>query len=270
MSASATDQHYTREDLAERLVAQSLRLWPDPRTLFVEPAAGRGAFVRPLMRAARRVRAVDLDPQFPQCERRDFLEPRTDLLDNDGPVVVIGNPPFGHQCSLVTRFMNRAALHRADVAFIVPRTLRKASVRRRLSRNLHPEHDEDLPAGVFETRKEGRLDVSCAWQVWRWREDLRAPDEAPDVSDLIEFCRPDEAEFAVRSVGRQAGMVISGVPEEVARLNPKGHIFAREVRPGVQEALVNADWGQIVNNTANMRSLAQSEVAAELRKRFPR
>jgi len=48
------DQFLTRPELARAYVQEVAKRWSDPDVLFVEPSAGTGAFVKPLLLAGRK------------------------------------------------------------------------------------------------------------------------------------------------------------------------------------------------------------------------
>lgn len=113
------DQWYTPDEWAEACVMDYLIELPeDSGRLFVEPSAGRGAFVWPLEDLGEQVDAFDLDPKHRKIQINDFL--LDDTPECEG-AVVIGNPPYGTRHSLSKAFVVRAfeqGAHR--VAFLLP------------------------------------------------------------------------------------------------------------------------------------------------------
>ena len=254
------DQFYTRPELAEAYVAQVLDRWHDPDVLFVEPSAGTGSFVRPLLDAGRKVRAVDIDPKFPNVRRMDFLN-GDGVFDGDhSAIITIGNPPFGKNACLAVQFFNRAARHSDEIAFIVPRTFRKMSLHKRLHGMFHLSEDEDVESQAF-IRFGNPHDVPCAWQVWTGHDVERPRPVPPCVNHLIGYTTPSRASFAMRRVGFYAGRVIT---TNIRSLSETTHYFMREMAHGVVDVLRNVNWTEIAGQTAGVKSLSKAEVAFKL------
>jgi len=259
---SGLDQFYTRPDLAEVYVDQVIGRWHDPDVLFVEPSAGTGAFVRPLAKAGRKVRALDIDPRSPDMRRMDFLvSGQADVFEGThSAIVTIGNPPFGRNAGLAVGFFNHAARYSDEIAFIVPRTFRKMSLQKRLHGSFHLSEDQDVEHQAFIHRGQPH-DVPCAWQIWTRRPMARPMVETPSVGHLIEYTKPHEAGFAMRRVGFHAGRIITtGLPS----LSRTTHYFMRELADGVIDALCGVTWSDIAGQTAGVRSLSKAEIAFKL------
>ena len=254
------DQFYTRSDLAAAYVAQMLDRWIDPDVLFVEPSAGTGAFVRPLLDAGRKVRAVDIEPKFPDACCRDFLQ-TNDIFNGDhSAIVTIGNPPFGKNACLAVQFFNRAADHSDEIAFIVPRTFRKLSLQNRLHSMFHLSYDADVESQAF-IRLGNPHDVPCAWQIWTKHEVQRRRLVPPCVDHLIRYTTPCKASFAMRRVGFYAGRIVT---ENLRSLSETTHYFIREMADGVIETLRLVNWTELTEQTAGVRSLSKTEIAFKL------
>ena len=254
------DQFYTHPDLAIRYVGEIAARWPESNTLFVEPSAGSGSFVRPLRALSRNVWAMDIDPKESGIQRGNFLNSRL-CTGGNGGVVVIGNPPFGKNASLAVRFFNHAAPICDEIAFILPRTFRKESLQKRLDRNFHLVRDENVPpnAFIFEGRKH---DVPCAWQIWVKRPCERAIPLVPNIDHLLRFTKlSSEADFAVRRVGFYAGRIVT---KGLNLLSPTTHYFIQEITEGVANAMREIDWVSVSAQTSGVRSLSKSEIARKL------
>ena len=258
--AGAPDQFYTRPELAAAYIAEVLDRWRDPEVLFIEPSAGAGAFLQPLLDAGRKVRAVDIDPQAPDIQRMDFLRAE-DVFDGEHPaIVVVGNPPFGKNACSAVRFFNRAAGHADEIAFIVPRTFRKISVQRRLHSSFHLSGDGDVERYAF-LRSGNPHDVPCAWQIWTRQPVKRPVPRPPAVNHLIDYTTPRLANFAMRRVGFYAGRVVTG---NLMSLSQTTHYFMREMADGVIDTLRRIDWTELAAQTVGVRSLSKMEIAFKL------
>ncbi len=254
------DQFYTRPEVAEVYVATIAARWNDPNVLFVEPSAGAGAFLRPLLDAGRKVLAVDIEPQVPDILRRDFLASQEIFAGEHSAVVVIGNPPFGKNACTAVRFFNHAAEHADEIAFIVPRTFRKISIQRRLHANFHLSDDEDVERYAF-LRSGNPHDVPCAWQIWTRQVNERHIPSPPSVDHLIDYTTPRMANFAMRRVGFYAGRVVT---TNILSLSQTTHYFMQEMADGVIDALRRVNWSELAAQTAGVRSLSKAEIAFKL------
>ena len=254
------DQFYTRPELAQAYVANLIDRWCDPDVLFVEPSAGAGAFLHPLLDASRKVRAIDIDPQSLAVQRMDFLKSECIFDGDHSAIVVLGNPPFGKNACTAVRFFNHAALHADEIAFIVPRTFRKFSLKKRLHAKFHLVDDNDVERNAFVRFGEPH-DVPCAWQVWSRRIEDRPIPCPPSVDHLIDYTTPRSANFAMRRVGFYAGRVVT---ENLMSLSETTHYFMREMTDGVIDALRRVNWTELAAQTAGVRSLSKTEIAFKL------
>jgi hypothetical protein len=138
----------------------------------VEPSAGDGAFVRPLLARGEQVKAFDIDPRHPKVRLRDFL--KEGMPEVQGAVVV-GNPPFGKRAKLAVSFFNIAAESARVIAFVVPVQFQKWSVQSKLNFDFALVSETKLPEDAFLV--DGRpYSVRCVFQVW-----VRRVDAAKDL-----------------------------------------------------------------------------------------
>ena len=254
------DEFYTRPDLAEKFAKEVSRLNKNKEVLFVEPSAGNGSFLKPLMQLSRKVRALDINPKLKGIKQGDFLKTHKLFTGKHPKIVVIGNPPFGKNASLAVKFFNQAAKHADVIAFVLPRTFRKASLQSRLHKNFHLIKDEDLPYNSFI--KDGKPhDVPCAWQIWERKLFVREKPNVPNISHLIQYTSQNKAEFAMRRVGFYAGKIIT---DRINSLSITSHYFMRAKNRDVIRKLQNINWLDVVTQTSGVRSLSKSEIAIKL------
>ena len=201
----AVDKFYTTDATARQCIGMA---WREVRfrtdDLFIEPAAGAGAFSRLLPQD--RLIAVDLAPDAPGIEERDFFTlpaPR-----HDGRIIVLGNPPFGRGGHLATRFIQHAALFTDVIAFILPASFAKASMQRGIDPRFHLRRQVDLPNEPFQTT-EGLHRVNCVFQIWERRPEARVMTRTPDAHPDFEFVADlVQADLVIRRVGNRAGVIL--------------------------------------------------------------
>lgn len=248
------DQFYTRRDVARDCVADLLAQRDCRDWLWVEPAAGDGAFLDGF--PARHV-AMDIDSRRPSIARRDFLGWRPEGIS--ARIAVVGNPPFGKNASLARAFVNHAASFADLVAFILPRTFEKPSFVNRIDRHLHLIHQRDLPLDAFEFDG-APYAVPTVFQIWERRHGLRpltaTACEHPDFS----FVDPGSAHFAFQRVGARAGLVSF----EGLLKSPQSHYFirARDDRHALFDRLGGIDWSVVKHRTAGNPSIGKGELVA--------
>lgn len=250
------DQFYTCEGTASFCVERLLAL-PQAQTSnawFLEPSAGAGAFLH-LLPAGRRA-GLDIEPRHPEIEEQDFLEYDFVSEPGLGPVIVTGNPPFGRNSSLATKFVNKAATFADIVAFILPKTFQKDSTVRRLDPHLHLLEEHELPpfSFIFEGKP---WDVPCVFQIWERRSEPRVDPERLCTHPDFAFVKRSAADFAVRRVGRSAGIVL----REFADYSKFNHHFVKARDPERVISVLSAiDWSEVRQQTAGVPCVGKEEL----------
>lgn len=200
----AQDKFYTHPEIAKACVdfLGDLSVF----SAVVEPSAGNGAFLDPLAERHSDVQAFDITPEDSRIARRDWF---TVSSLTSPKVLVIGNPPYGVKYSLATRFVNHAFSAGADtVAFILPKSFRKASVQKLITPNAHLVRELELPDKAFLLEGEPHH-VASVFQVWEHRDYPRPAVLEVLSSPYVEFVKvSDEWDFAVYRVGGHAGKAV--------------------------------------------------------------
>jgi len=266
--AKQKDQFYTNPELAAKLVDFTVRALPvERRALLLEPSAGTGAFLVPMKKHGRAI-GLDIDPKHGWVKEGNFLE--SSSKDFGGlrtdEVCVIGNPPFGFAANLAVLFFNHAATMADTIAFIVPRTFRKASVHNKLNLNFWLFDDQDVGKDAFIFQDEA-YDVPCCFQIWERRDRKRVKVKLEE-SPLFTFTTPDDADFAVRRVGGGAGKTV-----DADGTKPPSHHYIKASH-GVVVAKLRAmidglNFDKEKNATAGVRSISKQEFVAKTNKEIP-
>lgn len=190
------DKFYTNPNVAARL----LQILPisNYKTI-IEPSAGNGSFSKLLPNCI----ALDIAPEAADIIQQDFLtySPPPDC----GPILVIGNPPFGEQSKMAIEFFKHAAEFANTIAFILPRSFKKISIQNKLPLNFWLAHEIEVPKNSF-TLNEQPYDVPCVFQIWKKQETLRELIKFPMASKYFTFVKnKEDADFRVQRVGGNAG-----------------------------------------------------------------
>lgn len=257
-AAREFDQFYTEPGVAKTCISFAKDVLAHLEfERFVEPSAGTGAFSSQLGSACI---ALDIDPKQEGIIQADFLEWQPS--ESKRPQLVIGNPPFGKNASLAVRFFNHAAGFAGAIAFIVPRSFRKASIQNRLDQNFHLVASLPLPENSFLFGGKP-YPVPCDFQVWERRNELRPVEKLQCRHSDFEFCQREEADFAVQRIGANAGRI-----KDVADAGSKSsHYFIRATGApddlhDLRNCFEQLDFDAVRLNTAGNPSIAKSELVA--------
>lgn len=265
--ARALDQFYTDRPLASALTGVLLKHVQQAGGKaegfrFLEPSAGEGAFLDALADLAPAVEQVgcDLDPKHPAVVEQDFFAWEAPA---GKPWVVFGNPPFGKNAALAIQFFNRAAAFATTIAFIVPRTFEKVSVKNRLDSRFALVSEVAIAPLSFHHEGE-RVPVPCVFQIWQrlpdgqHRPQVATPTTHPDFRFLK---LPEGAAFAFQRVGAAAGRTKA---LDAKNLAPPSHYFLAP-RAGLSGEVLRAtldaiDWQPIKERTAGNPSISKAEL----------
>lgn len=199
MKKSELDKFYTKPEIAEFCISKIPVL--EQYSLFIEPAAGAGTFLKrlPMPRIG-----IDILPDDDEIIELDFFEFKPTKVNN---IIVVGNPPFGKNASLAIRFFNHAAQWADTIAFIVPKTFRKTSIQNNLSLSMVLHLDVDLPDNSFilfnDDNSISEYSVSSCFQIWC--KGSRAKIKLPTTHSDWRWVPKSKAKYAIRRVGGLAG-----------------------------------------------------------------
>jgi predicted RNA methylase len=169
-------------------------------SLIIEPSAGSGSFSNQLPKDTV---ALDLNPEHDGIRRQDFFD--FVPAEVNGKILVIGNPPFGQQNSLALKFINHAARFADTIAFIIPRSFDKDSLKRRIDKNFHLISSTVLPAKSFTLNGEPYA-VPCIFQIWERGTQPRIDDSPKLTTEHFRFVKKsDNPDFSIRRIGGNAG-----------------------------------------------------------------
>lgn len=233
--AQGLDKFYTKPSIAKHCL-ERLGEWKPWSSwdLVVEPSAGNGSFFHQIP-TSKKV-GLDLAPGAPTILHQDFFTYTPP--EGAGPILVVGNPPFGKVSSLAVRFFWKAASFASAIAFIVPRTFRRSSIQNRLPLSFHLIHDEDIP--MEPCSFEPPMMAKCCFQIWERRAEQRVPLTLPTTHPHWTFLSmgpkdpqgqptpPQGADFALRAYGGKVGEICQ---EDLLTLRPKSWHWIRSRIP---------------------------------------
>lgn len=247
------DKFYTKEENIRKLI--SLVNLKD-YDLIIEPSAGDGRFLNYLPQ--EKTIALDIEPDNKDIMQMDFL--KFTLDNNIGKnILVIGNPPFGKNSSLAVKFFNHASKFANTIAFIVPKTFRKESVKNRLHLNFHLVLEEELETERFDYKNK-EITVPSIIQIWQRKDIKREKIKADILNDFFMFVKKEDTpDLAVRRVGFYAGKCFKNWQEK----NCNTHYFIKVNTSKISidrvyQTLNAINWEH--NNTVGSRSISKGEL----------
>lgn len=158
------DEYFTKPEIAEHYFNKTKEIIAKYENLekfiWLEPSVGDGCFYKLL--PANKI-GIDINKTELNTLHMNYL----DFNLPKKPLIVIGNPPFGHRGVLALEFINHSK--NADfVCFILPmffQSLGKGSIRYRV-RDFNLLYEETLPHNAFYLSNGKEKDVKTCFQIW--------------------------------------------------------------------------------------------------------
>lgn len=157
------DEYFTKPEISERLYKKTCEIISKYENInkytWIEPSVGDGSFYKLL---PKNKIGIDIKETKYDTILSDYLN--YELPDK--PLIVIGNPPFGHRGVLALKFIEHS--EKAEfVAFILPmffQSFGKGSIRYRV-KNFGLLYEEVLPENSFYIGNKEK-DIKCCFQIW--------------------------------------------------------------------------------------------------------
>lgn len=219
----------------------------------IEPSAGGGAFSNKIPE----VFAFDLVPENENIQQADWLTLDKSKFEKYKNTLVIGNPPFGNNGKLAKKFLVESMKFADTVAFVLPKSFKKNSVKNRLPLDFETISEKDLPVNSFTLNGED-YSVPCVFQIWQKTNILREKISMRTKSSLIEFTTIDKADFRIQRVGGRAGKASLNLDVSV---NSNYFIKNTSEIDSIQLIeIINSLVFPSINDTAGPRSLPKGEL----------
>ena len=164
------EQYYTPLDTAHELYETTLLIVGEDFDNFVEPSAGKGAFLA-CMPPDKRI-GIDIDPLGKEIVEQDFFN----FVWPEGRTITIGNPPFGRRGKLAMKFLNISAENSEVVAFILPAIFSKFTFYNRVHPYMQLLHEVPV-----------KVEVNCVFQIWKKSTERRKKIVRPSSCDDFEM-----------------------------------------------------------------------------------
>ena len=170
----------------------------------IEPSAGTGNFIKQFPKEVD-IFGYDLNPEEEFIVKEDWFKVDKIQFNKYKSILVCGNPPFGQQNTLAISFFNEAAKFCETIAFILPLSFKKDSIKNRLDLNFHLINEIPLLDCEFLLKNEENIKVPCVFQVWQREKNPRKPVKLKTTTDLFDFVDKSNADFRIQRVGGNAG-----------------------------------------------------------------
>lgn len=241
---------YTDSNLSRDLCDVVKSILPDLERV-IDPSAGFGAFGDNFSGCI----SMDLNPRGDHIQKNDFL--LVDLKYEPG-TLIIGNPPFGRQSSLALKFLKKSLTLGDHVAFILPLSFKKNSVKSKMRKIGILIRQMDIPFDSFTDGCGKKCAVPVVFQIWRRRNTNDVIPIFKMGNMPFKFVDRLNADFAIRRVGHHAGEVVDD-PHEA---NLSTHYFVRcdmSRLEEVKDKLREAKWEES-SWTVGPRSISKQEI----------
>jgi hypothetical protein len=195
---SKLDKFYTKKELAIDLLS---KVDINEFDVYIDPCCGDGSFYSNVENNNKI--GIDILPHIDGVIKQDFLEwDYSELIGKK--VITISNPPFGKQGSLALKFIKKCSKFCEKIAFILPLSFVKESMKDKIPEYFHLEYEEILPEDSFLLDGDN-YDVKCVFQVWT-KKDIKREKSKKIKPIGFDYTKDKEnADISVRRVGINAG-----------------------------------------------------------------
>lgn len=168
----------------------------------IEPSAGNGAFLDKMPSNAK---GIDINSEREDILKEDWFKLDKGIFKEYKSILVCGNPPFGVQNNLAIRFFNESAKFCDCIAFILPYSFKKDSIKNNLDLNFFLVKELDLKECLFSLNSGDLIKVPCVFQIWEKTKHKREKKKLKTTSALFSFVKKENADFRIQRVGGNAG-----------------------------------------------------------------
>jgi hypothetical protein len=210
----------------------------------------------------------DIDPSHSEVKKQNYFDfdVSSNILsvaDNHPAIHVIGNTPFGRQSSHAVKFIKKSAEYCDSISFILPKSFKKDSMRKRFPPRFHLVHEHDIPEDAFVVN-DASYNVPCIFQVWIKRDTEREMPVELEPRGYAFVKKSEDHDICIRRVGVYAGKIDRATQDK----SEQSHYFVKldkELTDSLYEKLDAIEFSG-KTNTVGPRSISKPEVIAEYNK----
>jgi predicted RNA methylase len=271
LKRNTIDKYYTKPNVVNNcinLIKTHITITKDD--LIIEPSAGNGAFIPYIKQLTNHFKFYDLEPEHNDIIQQNFLDfDYTQLKKNYKKIHIIGNPPFGRQSSSAIKFIKKCCEFASSISFILPKSFKKESMKKRFTNNFHLIHEIDLTDNSFLVNG-NESDVPCVFQIWEYNQTTpRAIITKQKPIDFEFVKKTDTPDISFRRVGVNAGTIMTDIEDK----SEQSHYFIKFTNKNNNEdnkldetikKLKNIKFD--FNNTVGPKSISKQELILEFNK----
>ena len=261
------DKFYTIDSVVDTCISTITKQYDwNTWRMVIEPSAGNGSFFHKIPVSNDKKIGLDIQPEHVDIIEKDFFD--YEIGEKNGKILVIGNPPFGRNCSIAVKFFNHASNWCDTIAFIIPRTFRRESIQNRLNLKFHLVLDEEIP--IKPCSFTPPMMVKCCFQIWEKRDYKREIIKLETSHDDWEFLSlgpnddknqptpPSNTDFVIRAYGGKCGEIKT---DNIDNLRPKSWhwIKCNKNKEELIYTFSKLDYSNCLN-TARQNSLGKGEL----------
>ena len=260
------DQYYTSEEDMNYCVNKTLDILQENGytvSEFLEPSAGQGVFSNYLATSGLNVIAIDIEPKSEDIIQADYL---TYDIKYKKDRLIIGNPPFGSNLSLATKFYNKSVEIGDYISFILPISQLNNT---KMMYKFDLIYSEDLGELIFSDDRK----VHCCLNIYVRPKSGLNKKKTSKLKD-VEIVRQDSKkydsfEFDIRMCywgDATAGKILKDGERYSGEYKIKIHNEA--LKDKIIAVLTNTDWKKELNSTAMCR-IKQYHIIDILKREIP-
>ena len=266
LNRNTIDKYYTKDIVVElclNLVKKHIQINADD--LIIEPSAGNGSFITGIKALTSNFKFYDLEPENAEIIKQDYLLYDYDTIKSSiiGKIHIIGNPPFGRQSSLAIKFIKKSCEFCSSVSFILPKSFKKDSLKKKFPLNYHIIFEIDLPDKSFLV--DGvEHNVETVFQIWEKKDIKRTIIQNIKPLNFIFVGKTKNPDISFRRVGVNAGIIDVNIDNK----SIQSHYFIKFTNN--KSINDNIDLLKVIqfnhNNTVGPRSISKQELIKEFNK----
>jgi predicted RNA methylase len=259
LNRNIIDKYYTKDNIVElclNFVKKYIQINPDD--FIIEPSAGNGSFIKGIKLISNNFKFYDLEPENDEIIKQNYLlYDYNNIKETFNKIHIIGNPPFGRQSSLAIKFIKKSCEFCDSISFILPKSFKKDSLKKKIPLNFHLIFEIDLPEKAFIV--DGiEYDVPCIFQIWEKKPNNRFINNILEPENFIFVKKTENPDISFRRVGVNAGTIYNNIDEK----NIQSHYFikftnGKTITDNIDNlSLIKYDF----NNTVGPKSISKQEL----------
>lgn len=253
--AKDLDKYYTKSSVAEKCI-KSIYCDLKDYDLILEPSAGSGSFFKKIKHKNKI--GIDLEPEYKGVKKQDFFKFK--MSKKYKKVLIIGNPPFGVNHSLSSKFLKNSFNFEnvKTVGFVLPDVYNKHTRQKIIPNNWRIRKIVKLPKNSFEFNGE-TAHIPCSFFIF---DKSKGRDLRVDIKKIVSI-----ADFEFSNKKNFDLFVFGASPKKVTKRpkeNNRGHYLSAKTNiEKIIKNIKNINWKG--NSCANggVYWLTQHEFASQ-------